>query len=104
MTDLPVETIRNAIANFPDPETGRPIDSMGQLKDVSVSGNRVTVTLALASHSLPIADEVSDALQSRIEAAAPGAQVTFEIVDHPRPPARSGQIALRKKRHRGGQW
>ncbi len=83
--------------DFPDPETGRPIGSMGQVKDVSVDGIDVNVTIALASHSAPIADEVTETLRSKIEAAAPGVRVTFQVVDHPRPPARSGQIALRTK-------
>lgn len=97
MTNLSVEKIRHAIGDFPDPETGRPIDAMGQIKDVSVAGDQGSVTLALATHSAPIATEVIDTLRSKIEAAAPGAQISFQIVDHPRPPARSGQIALRAK-------
>jgi len=97
MTNFSAETIRTAIADFPDPETGRPIESMGQIKDVSVSGNEANVTIALASHSAPIADEVTETLRSKIEAASPGAQVAFQVVDHPRPPARVGQTALRAK-------
>ncbi len=85
MTNLSAETIRTAIADFPDPETGRPIESMGQIKDISVSGNEANVTIALASHSAPIADEVTDTLRSKIEAASPGAQVVFQVDDHPRP-------------------
>ena len=97
MTEISADLIRQAISDFPDPETGRPLGSMGQIKDVSCDNNRVEVTIALASHSAPIADEVTDTLRSKIEAATPGAQVTFQIVEHPRPPARSGQIALRAK-------
>jgi ATP-binding protein involved in chromosome partitioning len=97
MTDHSADTIRAAIADYPDPETGRPIEKMGQIKDISLDGDQVKITIALASHSAPIADDVTDALRSKVQAATPGAQVDFEIVDHPRPPARSGQIALRAK-------
>lgn len=97
MSASPAEAIRAAIANYPDPETGRPLESMGQIADLKISGDRVTLTIALASHSRPIAEEVAEALQSRIAAAAPGMTAQIEFVDHPRPPARSGQVALRAK-------
>lgn len=97
MSKLTDETIRNAIANHPDPETGRPIDAMGQIKEISVDGKRATVKLALSTHSSPIADEVAEALQAKIVAAAPGSEAVIELVVHPRPPARVGQIALRAK-------
>ncbi len=97
MTHDSADTIRSAIADFPDPETGRPIDAMGQIKDVSIDGDQAKITIALASHSAAIADEVTEALRSRVNAASPGVQIEFRIVDHPRPPARSGQTALRAK-------
>jgi len=97
MPELSAEAIRAAIADYPDPETGRSIDSMGQIKAIEIDGDRAVVTLALPSHTLPIADEVSAALQSRIVAALPGVDAQIELVDHPRPPARSAQVALRAK-------
>ena len=97
MSNLSAETIRAAIADHRDPETGRPIGSMGQIKDIVVDGHQATVTIGLSSHSAAIADEVANALQSKIVAAAPGSDVTIKIVDHERPPARIGQMALRIK-------
>lgn len=97
MSNLSTETLRAAIANYPDPETGKPIGSMGQIKDIVVDGNQATVTIGLSSHSAAIADEIADAIESKIVAAAPGCSVSIKIVDHERPPARVGQIALRAK-------
>ena len=97
MNNATPDTIRQAIANHPDPETGRPLDSMGQLKDVSIEGNRATIQVGLTSHSAPIADELADALTSKVVAAAPGTEVKVEFVPHERPPARAGQIGLRVK-------
>jgi ATP-binding protein involved in chromosome partitioning len=97
MTNLSADAVRAAIADYPDPETGRPIGSMGQINEIAIDGDQTRVTLALASHSAPIADEVTSALQSRIEAVVPGTKVAFQVVDHPRPPARISQIALRAK-------
>ena len=97
MNEITVETIREAIADSPDPETGRPLASMGQIKDVSVQDGAVSVTIGLASHSMPIIDDVTAAIEAKIAAAAPGSNITVTIVDHPRPPARLGQIGLRAK-------
>ena len=38
MSNFSAETIRKAIESYPDPETGKPIGSMGQIKDVVVDG------------------------------------------------------------------
>jgi ATP-binding protein involved in chromosome partitioning len=97
MSMLSNETARSIIGDHPDPESGRPLDSMGQLQEVKVEGSVITATIALTSHSLPIAREVTDAIAAKLVAAAPGSQVTIHVVDHPRPPARLGQIGLRAK-------
>jgi ATP-binding protein involved in chromosome partitioning len=91
------ESIREAIAQFPDPETGRGIESMGQLLDVNVDQDDVRITLALSSYSMPIVDEVKDALASRLSASFPGLKSVIDVTLHPRPPARIGQVALRAK-------
>ena len=97
MTQITAEQIQDAIGSHPDPETGRPLGSMGQIKQVDVNDNSVDVTIALASHSLPIADDVKQAIEAKIAALAPDSQITITIVDHPRPPARLGQIGMRVK-------
>ena len=97
MNQISPEHVRQAIADHPDPETGRPIDSMGQIRDVSVNGNQITVSVGLTTHSAAVADEFFEALRSKISAAAPGSEIKFDQVDHDRPPARLGQIALRAK-------
>lgn len=97
MSNLSPETVRKTISDHPDPETGRGLDSMGQIKEIVVDQGNAALTLGLTSHSAPMADELSDALESKIVAAAPGSTVTITYVDHPRPPARIGQIALKAK-------
>lgn len=97
MTTASPETIQKIVGDHPDPETGRPLGSMGQVKDVSVDGSSVALTIALASHSMPIKEDVVEALQSKVVAAAPGVKVDVQIVQHDRPPVRVGQIALRAK-------
>ncbi len=91
------EQIRATLADFPDPETGRPIAKMGQLVDVEVTGDHALVTLGLTSHSLPIADEIEEQLASRVAAKHPGTTVEVKIQPHERPPARVGQAGVRIK-------
>lgn len=92
-----VDSVRQAIANHPDPESGRPLEKMDQIKEITVEGSSANVTIGLTTHSLPIADDVRDALESKIVAANPGTHVTIEFVTQERPPARIGQIGLRAK-------
>jgi ATP-binding protein involved in chromosome partitioning len=97
MSTIQPETIEKIVGEHPDPETGRPMGSMGQVKGVAVDGNAIVVTVALTTHSMPMQTEVIEALQSKLVAAAPGSQVDVKVVAHPRPPARIGQIGLRAK-------
>ena len=93
---LTSDLILSAIGEHPDPETGRPIGKMGQIGEIQITGdNDVTVPVAITSHSRPVADELADALETKIVAKAPNTKVSIEFTDHPRPPARLGQSALR---------
>ncbi len=97
MTTLSVDSVRSIIGEHPDPETGRSLESMGQIQSVNVDGSSITAAIALTSHSAPIAAEVTEAIESKLVAAAPGSNVSITIVPHNRPPARIGQIGLRAK-------
>jgi ATP-binding protein involved in chromosome partitioning len=97
MSDLSTHTVRQAIADYRDPETGRTIESTGQIREMDIEGTTARVRIALTSHSAPIVDDVRDALQSKIVAAAPGTNVEIQFVPDDRPPARIGQSGLRIK-------
>ncbi|MEM9587418.1 MAG: Mrp/NBP35 family ATP-binding protein [Planctomycetota bacterium] len=97
MPELSVESITQLVSQHPDPETGRPIGSMGQVRDVRVDEASVHLQLGITSHSWPIVEDVTDALESKIIAAFPGTEVGIETLEHARPPARSGQYGMRIK-------
>ena len=97
MSDLSVDSVRAAIASHPDPETGRSIGKTDQIVEITVDGNNVHVKLGLSSHSAPIADEVTEMLESKITAALPGAVAKVESVHHHRIIPRSGQSGLKVK-------
>ena len=90
--------LQAATRDFPDPETGRPAAEMGQLRDLKVSGNQASLTLALTTHSAPIAGEIKAALEERIKTRLPQlAGVTVNLAVHQRPPAKLGTIGLTAK-------
>ena len=97
MPEISIETVRSAIESFPDPETGRPMGSMGQIKEITVDDKTTTITLGITTHSRPIADEVADRIESKVTASLPGTKVDVKFVDHIRPPARLGQVGIRVK-------
>lgn len=97
MTVATPESIRQSIFDFPDPETGRGLEAMGQILDVQVDAHDARITIGLTTHSLPIVDEIRQAIVDRIVAAHPGLVVRVDIAPHPRPPARLGQVGLRIK-------
>jgi ATP-binding protein involved in chromosome partitioning len=97
MTIATPESIRQQIADYPDPETGRGIESMGQVVDIAVDNQDARITIGLATYSMAIADEVCQAIAGRVVASHPGLRVQVDVVPHPRPPARLGQVALRVK-------
>ena len=89
--------LRRIIESYPDPETGRPIGSMGQLGEVHLDGDVASVSIGLTTYARPIEATVKDAIRDRIVAARPGTEVRVEITHHTRPAARLGQSGLTAK-------
>lgn len=96
-SDSLTDSIGELVGKHPDPESGRPLGSMGQLQSVVVDGDNVTVRVGITSHCQVIADEVADAIGDKILTIAPGKNVKVETPVHARPPARLGQVGLRAK-------
>lgn len=97
MNDVTVESIRQAIADIPDPETGRGLGAMGQILDIDLGDKDARVTIGLTTYSMPLCEEFSELLRDRIVAAHSGLSVRVDVAHHPRPPARLGQAGLRIK-------
>ena len=70
MTTATPDSIRQSIADYPDPETGRGIESMGQILDIRVDDHDARITIALASHSMPIAEERASIFSIPLRASA----------------------------------
>jgi ATP-binding protein involved in chromosome partitioning len=89
------DDIRRALADFPDPETGRNAVEMNQLVDVQVDGTQASVRFAVTTHSFPIWDDVRDKLVERIKERCPQVtDVTVERAEHQRPAPRVGELGV----------
>ena len=98
MPALDVAALESAIGDFPDPETGRPVRQMGQVKDLKLAGSDASLTLALTTHSAPIASEIQTSLAERIKTRLPDlSKVTVNLATHQRPPTKLGTIGISAK-------
>ncbi len=100
---MPAESIDRAqvhsiLDDFPDPETGRGLGVVGQVKEVDVNGQNVRVDVGLTTHSAALWGETRQAIRDRLRERLPaGAEVTVDIVEHNRPAEAIGAIGLTAK-------
>ena len=97
-SELQRADIEAVLAEFKDPETGRSITQLEQVKAIQVEGANVSLNLALTSHSAPIWEETRNNLETLLRSRLPGlSQVQIEISEHERPPVKLGQVGLTAK-------
>ena len=100
MPDSPLHrpAVDSILQEFADPETGRGLQKMNQVVDVSINGERLDVTIGLTSYSAPLWDDTRERLTTELKSKLPGnAQVTVKVVEHDRPPQPLGSIGLTAK-------
>ena len=89
--------VEAALADFPDPETGRSIVQMEQLRDVVADANRLTVGLGLTTYAAPLWDETRNKMEKILADAFPNTSITVEVHKHERPAEQMGQIGITAK-------
>lgn len=100
MTDSTVTlaAVQSELAAFSDPETGRSVVELGQVRDVSLTGDRLSLVLELTTHSSPLWQETRADLIERLRNRFPALrEVVVDLATHHRPPSQIGQIGLRAK-------
>ena len=73
--DISENQIRDAIAGFADPETGRDVLKTGQIRDIRVEGAQISLVLELTSHSAPLSEATKDKLEQLVRSQVPRAFV-----------------------------
>lgn len=92
------ETIREALRDFPDPETGRSIVQLNQVHAVDVAGDGVRVDLGLTTFSAPLWQEMRRELETFLQQRFPDLkQVEVRVVPHDRPAEKIGEIGVTAK-------
>jgi ATP-binding protein involved in chromosome partitioning len=97
MGDSPIDNavVDDVLNSFADPETGRNLKQLGQVHDLSVSGNRLDVTIGLTTYSAPLWDETRQQLEDGLRAKLPsGCEVEVKVVEHQRPAEPIGGIGV----------
>lgn len=98
MPEPTLEAVNRTLDDFPDPETGRSVRALEQIREVALDGRRLRLTLALTTATAPIWTEVKAELIERLRNRVPGLEeVTVNLVTHVRPAERLGEIGLAAK-------
>lgn len=95
---ITVAAVEAAIADFKDPETGRSALQLGQIRDIRVDGDRLSLTLELTTYSAPLWKDVRAAFEEQLKAKLPQiSSLTVNHAIHQRPPQKIGEIGLTAK-------
>lgn len=94
-SEVTTAAVEKVLAEFKDPETGRSVTQTQQVRDVQLAGEKLSLTLALTTHSAPIKNEIRDRLSELLRRRFPSLyDVTINLAVHERPPVKIGQIGL----------
>ena len=95
MTTSDVEAV---LADLKDPETGRSVTKQGQVSDITVEGDRLSLKLALSTHSAPLWKQTQEECVALLRGRFPTlSQVDVRLAVFPRPPDKLGEIGLTAK-------
>lgn len=87
--------VEKVLAEFQDPETGRSVTQMEQVRDVKVNGDKLSLTLNLTTYAAPLKEETRQDLIELLKVKLPAlSQIDVELGTHVRPPQRIGEIGL----------
>lgn len=98
MPSIDPSVINAVLKDFRDPEIGRSVINLDQVRSIDISDNKVTVKVGLTTYSAPLWKELGKQLTESLQAAlGQFAEVHVEIVEHSRPPEKIGEIGLAAK-------
>jgi ATP-binding protein involved in chromosome partitioning len=98
MPTIEPSAVLSALADLSDPETGRSITQMEQVRDVRIADGRLSLTLALTTHSAPLWQETRAAAERLLRDKFPELQqIDVTLAVHSRPAQQIGTIGLTAK-------
>ncbi|MCH2125093.1 MAG: Mrp/NBP35 family ATP-binding protein [Pirellulaceae bacterium] len=97
-TPVDIKTVEQAISDFKDPETGRSALRFEQIRDIAISPDGLSMTLALTSWAAPIANDIKGSLEECLRSKFPAlANISVSLATHDRPAEQLGEIGLTAK-------
>ncbi|HEY2827496.1 MAG TPA: Mrp/NBP35 family ATP-binding protein [Pirellulales bacterium] len=100
MADGPIENsaVLAVLNDFKDPETGRSITQMQQVRDIKSDAESISLTLGLTTHSAPLWEDTKVAMEQLLRTRFPQLKtVNINLSVHSRPPQKLGSIGLTAK-------
>ena len=89
------QQVTNVLSGINDPETGRDIVRMEQVRSIDIEGAGLRVEVALTSWAAPLWDEFRSDVRTTLAREFPQAKsIEVEVVPHDRPAEKLGQIGL----------
>jgi ATP-binding protein involved in chromosome partitioning len=98
MTSPDHQAVRTALADVADPETGRPLSSMDQVRSIDCHDGAIAVTVGLTTHSAVLWSQTRGRIEELLRARFPQAsRVDVTVVPFDRPPTKLGQLGIEAK-------
>jgi len=94
---LSEEAVRDVLADFQDPETGRSITELEQVHRLVLSDEKISVTLGLTTWSGPLREATRAELADWLRRQFPGPEVRVEVAEHERPAEKIGEVGVPAK-------
>ena len=90
--------VNKVLDEFKDPESGRSVAQMNQVRDIQLNDSKLSLTLELTTHSAPLWESTRERLTELLEQECPNlAAVDVQLAVHSRTPEPLGQIGLTAK-------
>ena len=95
---LSADAVKTALADLKDPESGRDVVTMNQVRDITINGSEVSFVLELTTHSSVLWQETQAEAVELVKRRFPASTaVNVELAVHDRKPGKLGQIGLTAK-------
>jgi metal-sulfur cluster biosynthetic enzyme len=75
------ENVRKAMAQIKHPAIDRTLVDLGMVKDITIEGNKVTVTLAVPFPGIPIKDLLVNSVREPIEKLGAKVEVKLTVMN-----------------------
>ena len=99
MSTIPDQaSVTALLTEVADPESGRPLTEMGQVRRIAAAADAIAVTVGLTTHSAILWPATRGRIEELLRSRFPNVgTVTVAVEPHDRPPTKLGQIGLEAK-------